>query len=220
MEKSLVEKLKLTKYKKVAILGKPSDKVYLSELQEYETDLKSQYDLIVAFVLDENALKSLVNSIIEHHYLLNNGYLYVAYPKKGNTVYPTYIHRDNLFTILEADEDGYVMQSSIKFSRMVGMDDVFTVVGLKEEAKNKNKISTKASQSVRDYEDKVSAIMNDLLDNPDLLNFYQKLTPGYQKDWARYVYSAKQEVTREKRREEMKAILAAGYKSRNLYKRS
>lgn len=59
----------------------------------------------------------------------------------------------------------------------------------------------------------------DLQDIPDLLAFYQSLTPGYRKDWARYVYSAKQEATRAKRREEMKIILGAGYKSRDLYRK-
>ena len=34
---------------------------------------------------------------------------------------------------------------------MVGLDDVFTVVGLKEDAKSKNKPSIKMSQCVDDY---------------------------------------------------------------------
>jgi uncharacterized protein YdeI (YjbR/CyaY-like superfamily) len=55
--------------------------------------------------------------------------------------------------------------------------------------------------------------------SPDVLAFYQSLTPGYRKDWARYVYSAVQEETREKRREEMKVILGEGYKSIDLYRR-
>jgi uncharacterized protein YdeI (YjbR/CyaY-like superfamily) len=65
----------------------------------------------------------------------------------------------------------------------------------------------------------VASIEADLRDTPDLLAFYKSLTPGYRKDWARYVYSAKQEETRAKRREEMKMILAAGYKSRDLYRK-
>lgn len=115
---------------------------------------------------------------------------------------------------LGADDEGYVGSSDLKFARMVGLDDVFTVVGLKEDSKNRNRPSTKASQSVDDYIGMISEIEKDLQDSPDLLAFYQSLTPGYRKDWARYVYSAKQEATQVKRRQEMKTILGEGYKSR------
>lgn len=101
---------------------------------------------------------------------------------------------------------------------MVGLDDVFTVVGLKEESRNKNNTTNKASQCVDDYIALIPDIEKDLQDSPELLAFYQSLTPGYRKDWARYVYSAKQEATKAKRREEMKTILGAGYKSRDLYR--
>ncbi|MFS0863830.1 YdeI/OmpD-associated family protein [Fredinandcohnia sp. 179-A 10B2 NHS] len=77
-----------------------------------------------------------------------------------------------------------------------------------------------ASQCVDDYISYIPEIEKDLSDVPELLTFYQALTPGYQKDWARYIYSAKQESTKEKRREEMKLILASGYKSRDLYRRN
>ncbi|MNI76225.1 hypothetical protein D3C73_1324410 [compost metagenome] len=52
----------------------------------------------------------------------------------------------------------------------------------------------------------------------DVLERYRQLAPGYQKDWARYVYSAKRNETQEKRLLEMKAILAEGYKSIDLYR--
>jgi hypothetical protein len=220
MAKTIVEKLNLQKYKKVAVLNLPDGADYFAELSDYDTELADRiYDLIFAFVLDMESLKRFVNMVIEKNYLNKNGYLYLAYPKKGNKVYPTFIHRDDLFDGLGADEDGYVGTSNIKFSRMVGLDDVFTVVGLKEESRNKNRASTKASQLVDDYIAFIPEVEKDLQDTPDLLAFYRSLTPGYRKDWARYVYSAKQEATKAKRREEMKMILAAGYKSRDLYRR-
>ncbi|MOA18371.1 hypothetical protein D3C78_1386850 [compost metagenome] len=100
---------------------------------------------------------------------------------------------------------------------MVGLNDVFTVVGFKQDANSNNKGSSKPSQRVDDYIELIPNIENDLKHTPELLDFYRSLTPGYRKDWARYVYSAKQEATREKRRDEMKMILGAGYKSRDLY---
>lgn len=218
MAKTIVEKLKLLKYEQVAVLNKPEGTDYLAELTGYDTSLKRKYDLIFAFVLDMASLKELVDRVIEHQHLKSNGYLFAAYPKKGNKVYPTFIHRDDLLSGLGSDENGYVGTSNIKFARMVGLDDVFTVVGLKEDAKGKDKLSTKPSQSVEDYISFIPHVEQDLADAPELLANYQSLTEGYRKDWARYIYSAKQEATRAKRREEMKMILQAGYKSRELYR--
>lgn len=215
----IVEKLKLQKYNEVALLHIPDDTTYFGGLSTYDTSLvdKKTYDLIFAFVLDMKSLQSIVQEIIEGNHLEKKGYINLAYPKKGNKVYPTYIHRDELLAGLGANEDGYIGGSTIKFARMVALDDVFTVIGLKEEAKSKNAKSTKASQCVDDYLEMIPQIERDLHDVPDILAFYQTLTPGYRKDWARYVYSAKQVATREKRRREMKTILDQGYKSRDLY---
>lgn len=170
-------------------------------------------------MLDLESLKEFVNRVIEQQHLRKNGYLFAAYPKKGNKVYATFIHRDDLLAGLGSDEDGYVGTSHIKFARMVGLDDVFTVVGFKEDAAGKNKTSSKASQCVDDYVSLIPSVEKDLEDMPELLALYQSLTSGYRKDWARYVYSAKQEATKVKRREEMKMIFQAGYKSRELYRK-
>ncbi|BBH23451.1 hypothetical protein Back11_47960 [Paenibacillus baekrokdamisoli] len=220
MAKSIVEKLNLQKYDQVAVLDKPEGTDYFAELTGYDTTLKNRaYDLIFAFVLDMESLKELVEHVIKHEHLHKNGYLFAAYPKKGNKVYPTFIHRDDLLAGLGSDENGYIGTSNIKFARMVGLDDVFTVVGLKEDAGSKDRTSSQSSQRVDDYISLIPSVEKDLEDTPELLNMYQSLTQGYRKDWARYVYSAKQEETKAKRREEMKLILQAGYKSRELYRK-
>ncbi|MGT2861578.1 YdeI/OmpD-associated family protein [Streptococcus gallinaceus] len=59
-----------------------------------------------------------------------------------------------------------------------------------------------------------------LVGNQTALNFYDSLTSGYQKDWARYVFSAKQEATQTKRKAEMVDILNKGFKTRQLYQAS
>lgn len=145
------------------------------------------------------------------------GYLFFAYPKKGNKRYDTFIHRDEIFPAMNVGEDGYVGDSDVKFSRMVGMDDVFTVVGLKRE-KKKAKKSSAASQCVADYKDNVKDVEQLLAEHPKELAFYQELTPGYQTDWARYIFSAKQQKTREKRQEQMVDVLSQGYKTIDLYR--
>ena len=220
MEKTIVDKLNLKKYEKLAIVNIPEKTNYFLGLEGYDNELLDKYDAIFAFVLNMDEMKEMVELIIHKQALNKKGYLFLAYPKKGNKAYSTYIHRDELFAGLKTDSEGYVGTSTIKFARMVGLDDVFTVIGLKEDDKNKTKtVSSKASQRVDDYIDKIPEIEKDLTTSPALLAFYQSLTPGYRKEWARYVYSAKQEGTREKRKEEMKGILTAGYKSRDIYRR-
>ncbi|WP_026695861.1 YdeI/OmpD-associated family protein [Peribacillus kribbensis] len=220
MAKTIVEKLNLQKFKKMAVLDVPEDADYFSDLETYDTELTpgDTYDVIFAFVLDMEALRELVDKIIGEKLLHTGGYIYLAYPKKGNKIYPSFIHRDELFDGLGADEEGYIGKSSLKFSRMAGLDEIFTVVGLKD-TPVKNKSASKTSQSVGDYVELIPDVENNLQDTPELLVFYQSLTPGYKKDWARYVYSAKQEATRARRMDEMKMILGAGYKTRDLYRR-
>ncbi|WP_080832136.1 YdeI/OmpD-associated family protein [Cohnella massiliensis] len=219
MGKSIVEKLGLHKYARAAILHQPEGTDYFAGMAGYDTALGDEpYDLIFAFVLDMESLKKLTDDVISNGRLNPDGYLFAAYPKKGNKVYPSFIHRDDLLSGLNSDEEGYLGNSDIKFARMVGLDDVFTVVGFKEDAAGKGKTASKASQRVGDYIELIPQIEKDLEDEPALLAFYRSLTEGYRKDWARYVYSAKQEATRSKRREEMKEILKAGYKSRELYR--
>lgn len=223
MEKTIVDKLKLDKYDEVAILNPPAGANYFTSMSGYDTELgrDGTYDLIFAFVLDSTAMQALVAQVIAENRLRPKGYLFMAYPKKGNAVYPTYIHRDELFSLLGSDEDGYIGSSTVKFARMVGLDDVFTVVGLKEDAAGKSKPpAARPSQRVEDYVAFIPHIEQDLQDTPALLATYQALTPGYRKDWARYVYSSKQEATRAERRTEMKSILGLGFKSRELYRQA
>jgi len=221
LEKSIVDKLGLRKFKRAAVLEQPEELNYFSDLEGYDTSLKAgAYDLIFAFVLDMESLKKLVERVIGEGKLGSGGYLFAAYPKKGNKKYDTFIHRDELMSGLGADEEGYIGTSTVKFARMVGLDDVFTVVGFKEDGAGKGKASTQSSQRVDDYIALIPNVEQDLADAPDLLAFYRSLTQGYRKDWARYVYSAKQEETRNSRREEMKDILRSGFKSRELYRQS
>ncbi len=211
---TIIDKLNLTKYKNMAVLHQPND---YNLFDGYQAELTGDHDAIFIFVETIDEMASHTQRIIKEEALLEKGYLFFAYPKKGNNRYDTYIHRDDIFPSLKVGEDGYMENSDLKFSRMVSMDDVFTVVGIKREKKKTNK-SSPASQSVVDYEDNVKDIDEILSDYPNELNFFQELTPGYQRDWARYVFSAKQQKTREKRQAQMIDILSQGYKSVDLFR--
>ncbi|MGG2093137.1 YdeI/OmpD-associated family protein [Bacillus sp. S13(2024)] len=213
---TIIDKLKLNKFTNMAVINQPSDyKVF----NEQTTILSKDHDAIFIFVETIDEMVTHTQFIINNEQLLlEKGYVFFAYPKKGNTRYKTFIHRDEMFPAMNVEEDGYVGNSDIKFARMVSMDDVFTVVGLKREKKKAKKTPT-ASQCVADYEENVKDVEALLANHPNELKFYQSLTPGYQKDWARHIFSAKQQQTRDKRYQQMVDILSQGYKTIDLFRR-
>jgi len=211
---SIINKLNLSKYKNMAVLNQPSD---YNVFDGFKITLSGEHDAIFIFIENIDEMVKYTQQIIKEQQLLEKGYLFFAYPKKGNKKYETFVHRDEIFPAMKIDEDGYVDNSDVKFARMVSMDDVFTVVGLKRE-KKKAKKSTAASQCVADYEENVKDIEEILKDYPNEQKFYQELTPGYQRDWARFIFSAKQQKTREKRQAQMVDLLSQGYKTMDLYR--
>jgi len=56
-----------------------------------------------------------------------------------------------------------------------------------------------------------------LADDAQLADFFQSLTVGYQREWARYIFCAKAEDTKQRHIADMRKILAAGYKSKRAY---
>lgn len=217
---NVVAKLNLNKYESKLILNQPEDIAYFNELQ-YDSEMtKEKYDLIFVFIFNMDQFKEYLDLVIRKQAIHENGYLFFAYPKKNNRKYKEYIDRDSFFEQNAVNEEGYVSGSTLKFSRMVSMDDVFTVIGLKSQASRKSKpTNAKSSQRVDDYVDYISSIREYLSSDKELLELYDHLTAGYQKDWARYVYSAKKSETQEKRLQQMKDILAQGCKSLDLYRR-
>ncbi|MET3506225.1 YdeI/OmpD-associated family protein [Halalkalibacter oceani] len=211
---SIIEKLSLHKYNHLAVINEPAD----YELFPHQpSTLAEHHDAIFIFIETLAEMISYTEQVIARQALAEKGYLFFAYPKKGNKRYSTSIHRDEIFPAMNVDEDGYVAGSDLKFSRMVSMDETFTVIGLKRE-KKKAKKTTAPSQQVADYEQHVKDVEALLAAHPKELAFYQSLTPGYQKDWARHIFSARQQKTRDKRQQEMIEILSQNYKSIALYR--
>ncbi|ETT87762.1 YdeI/OmpD-associated family protein [Viridibacillus sp. FSL R5-0477] len=65
---------------------------------------------------------------------------------------------------------------------------------------------------------RIPDIQQYLSNQKEILDYYNALTPGYQRDWARFIFSAKREETQEKRLSEMVEILGKGFKTMNLYR--
>ena len=218
---SLTKRLGLDKFQKRAVLGKEraiADD--FADLEAYDTGLGSgKYDLIFSYVLTLEELNECVWDTINQARLNPEGYLYIAYPKIGNKTYDTSVHRNAIFPSLGVDAgNGYVGKSTLKFARMVKLDDTFTLVGMKNDVKGKGKPIKASSGNVADYEKFIPDVKQYLGEgHPDAAKLYAELTPGYQRDWARYIYSAKQAATQEKRKTEMLDILGKGHKTKNLY---
>jgi Bacteriocin-protection, YdeI or OmpD-Associated len=213
---SIVEKLKLEKYDQRLILNLPEAIDDFQSLEFDPTISKEQYDLIFIFVLTLEQFATHLKDVVERNLLSDTGDLYFAYPKKGNSKYDHYIGRDEIYNDQYYNAEGYVHGNKLKFARMVSLNDVFTVVGMKNDVK-KQKV-TKSSQKVDDYVDFIDQLKTNFKNNEPVLKIYNELTPGYQKDWARYVYSAKRENTQVKRLKEMEDVLLSGYKTMDLYR--
>ncbi|MGG3467103.1 hypothetical protein ABES02_06135 [Neobacillus pocheonensis] len=158
-QKTVVDKLNLGKYPAKLIIGLPDDLDDFNEIEFDTTIKKDQYDMCFFFVFSLEKFSEQIKLVIEKKLLKDKGYLFFAYPKKNNPKYKEYIERDSIFPGLGVDEEGYVSGSDIKFARIVSLNDVFTVVGLKSEPKKAKKAaSSKASQCVDDYLDNVEDI--------------------------------------------------------------
>ena len=217
MTKTIVEKLNLNKFDKKLVLNRPDD-TYLSDLDTFDQEAtQAEYDLTFVFVTNKVQFVQFFEENKDK--IAQNGIYAVAYPKKGNKKFAAYVHRDELFDLLGADsETGIIGESTLKFNRMVALDDIYTVVAIKNIGKTE--VKTRPSARVADYAAKISDIKELLQGNVAALTFYENLTAGYQKDWARYIFSAKTAPTQEKRRAEMLAAFQAGYKTADLYKKS
>ncbi|GAK30185.1 hypothetical protein WOSG25_012820 [Weissella oryzae SG25] len=74
-------------------------------------------------------------------------------------------------------------------------------------------------KSLADFEEKIPAVLEILVADGDqnLATFFTSLTPGYQREWARYIFGVKAVETQARHIEQMKIILAAGFKSKRAY---
>jgi hypothetical protein len=218
MNNEIIKKFGIEKFDQKLIMNLPADIQDFDGMSFGTAFDKSHYDLIFAFVFSLEEFAGLLEKVINDNLLNPNGVLYFAYPKKGNKRYKEYIGRDDFFGKVSMDSDGYINDSPIKFNKMAAFDDVFTVIGLKHEPKRKK--TSQPSQCVGDYVERIPELRKHFENHPEVLASFDRLTAGYQRDWARYVFGVKNAATADKRLSEMENILKQGYKSVDLYKRN
>lgn len=162
-------------------------------------------------------MKEVIYLLNKNEFINEGACIYFAYPKQKNKLGYRAIGRDDIFPYINVDEKiGFVKDTDFKFNMMVSLDENYTLVAMKKVVEKK--ISNKASQCVDDYIEFIPNIEELLQNNKKELEFFNSLTFGYKKDWARYIFSAKTENTRTKRKEEMIQILSLGFKSKELYR--
>lgn len=218
MNEALQKKLALAKYKEILLYAPAKEANHAFAALNLPTQAgEKAWDLVLAYTYSLEEMKGALLALWQTKNLAENGVCYLLYPKIKNKLGHAHVHRDDIFPYLSVDEDGYALDTEYKFNKMVALDDTYTLIGLKYAPKAKQKKSNAPSQCVVDYIDNVADVKALLQARPEVLALYESLTPGYQRDWARYLYSAKSEVTRQKRYLEMLGILQAGYKSKQLY---
>ena len=222
-KQDVIAKLRIEKYERRLMLNRPESVTDLASLA-FDTESNGQpYHLVMEFVFSLEEMAAAVHRVEQQNLLIEDGLMYLVYPKKGNSVYPQYIGRDDIFPRLQvSNETGIVDGTNLKFNLMAAFNDTFTVVGLKRLGAKSRKAAEAdtESQSSALYADRIDELEHRLLPQSEALAFFRSLTPGYQKDWARYVFSAKSEATKEKHLQEMIDLLQQGYKSINLYRQS
>lgn len=208
-----LDKLKIDRYpRRLLIHGERYDKK-ISDFPFMQDDDQS-FDFIFAFIDTLVEMDNLIHDVADKQQLNKEGYFFIAYPKLQNTIGKEGIHRDHLFPALKVNRDtGVILGTDLKFNRMLSFDDDYTLVGLKRTQAERR--DTDKNQRVETHVHQIPELIQRLSQYPDTQSLYQALTPGYQKEWARYIYSAKAEATQEKRFLEMIDLLSQGYKSKN-----
>ncbi|MFJ7669146.1 YdeI/OmpD-associated family protein [Lysinibacillus sp. NPDC097195] len=178
------------------------------------------YDRIISFVFSIDEMITDLKSTHQSNALAEQGYLFFVYPKKNNKKYNQYIHRDEIFPAIQVDNGKYIANSDYKFASLQSLDDTFSILCIKHDAQARGKKKTANSQCVSDYESMVPLLRAELKENSSDVAFYDALTPGYQKDWARYIYSAKKQETQLARLAEMRELTRAGFKTKEHFRKA
>ncbi|CAJ1226983.1 hypothetical protein LZY01_12170 [Levilactobacillus zymae] len=67
------------------------------------------------------------------------------------------------------------------------------------------------------YEPMIPQVADLLADDLSLQTFFNDLTPGYQREWARFIFGAKATATQQRHIAVMRTVFRAGYKSKRAY---
>ncbi len=201
---ALYKKLSLDKFDVITILNEPDNYELFKDL-DVNNELMKNQDCLIRFVYSLKEIKETILNAAKNDLINDKGYLYLAYPKLNNRLGLDSIHRDDIFPYLnlEMQGDGFVDETNLKFSRMVKLDDNFTIIGLRQFDK-RPKIKEEVSQRVDDYVRFIPNIVQEIKNDQITLDYFNALSPYRQKDLARHIFSAKKDETKQKRWEKLR----------------
>ncbi|MCI1283452.1 MAG: YdeI/OmpD-associated family protein [Lacticaseibacillus songhuajiangensis] len=73
------------------------------------------------------------------------------------------------------------------------------------------------AKPLSEYEDDIPAVAALLAGQPQMQAFFNALTPGYQREWARFIFGTASDATKQRHIDKMLIVFAAGYKSKRAY---
>lgn len=201
-----LEKLGFTKYQHISLDHVPAPLSVLVDDLTVEP-ISMATDLRVVFALSLPEMKARINQVAADKQLAADGVVYLLYPKLASKQYQG-IHRDALFSFLAINHTtGEIGSTGLKFSRMRSFNADFTMIDLRWLSAAPRRQTT--SQRVSDYADRVQDLAQRLSGEPAAASYFSELTPGYQRGWARYVYSPKQAATQQTHFDQAVAALTA-----------
>ncbi|MFY0518888.1 hypothetical protein ACOMCU_13820 [Lysinibacillus sp. UGB7] len=126
-KKDMQKKFKLQGGRSITILNQPQDVI----LEGISHSGDAPYDRIISFVFSVEDMVTYLNSALKANVLVEQGYLFFVYPKKGNKKYEQFIHRDEIFPAIQVDEEKYIVSSDYKFASLMSHDETFSILSIK-----------------------------------------------------------------------------------------
>lgn len=74
-----------------------------------------------------------------------------------------------------------------------------------------------SQKPLAEYAVDIPSVSELLADDAEMQSFFDALTPGYQREWARFIFGVAAESTKLKHIDVMKTVFKAGYKSKRAY---
>ncbi len=208
MNITLTRSIKVDQAKSIVVLNQP-DKAHDLDGVIYTTKLTKNHDRIISFVFNYEDLVKIILEVDKKDYLEEKGMLVVAYPKKTNKVFDTYLERDICMEKMTITGQNYVLETKLKFNGLLAYNDEFSAwTFLKRTPKNNENLGTPKEREWIGVEELLK-----IIDNNIILEKFNQLSLGYQRQWTNYVMSAKTAPTREKRLLEMYDLIMSGVKS-------
>ncbi|WP_461214943.1 YdeI/OmpD-associated family protein [Lacticaseibacillus sp. GG6-2] len=188
--------LYLTRFHNIAM---PARLAAQLNITTFSTTPTATVDLRVMIAKDLKALAAQIKTLASDRLLAKTGHAYLLYPNRFS--------KSAVLKTLSPDKTtGQIDHTGLKYLRTVAFDD----------AKNLVDICWLAQDDYAQRIPELKARLHHTAPQHDA--HFAQLSADQQRDWARYIYSAKRPVTQNSHFEQLIIVLASGLKTLNDYK--